>query len=50
MYRVLRAIESHGTPKLWAIAHENTHKRENDVFLVMYLKHVRVLWALKIAL
>jgi hypothetical protein len=29
-----------GTPKLWAIAHENGHKRKNDEFLVMPLKHV----------
>jgi hypothetical protein len=29
-----------GTPKLWAIAHENGHKRKNDEFLVMSLKHV----------
>jgi hypothetical protein len=28
------------TPKLWAIAHENGHKRKNDDFLVMPLKHV----------
>jgi hypothetical protein len=29
-----------GTPKLWAIAHKNGHKRKNDEFLVMSLKHV----------
>jgi hypothetical protein len=29
-----------GTPKLWAIAHENGPKRQNDEFLVMPLKHV----------
>jgi hypothetical protein len=29
-----------GTPKLWAIAHENSHKRKYDKFLVMPLKHV----------
>jgi fatty-acid desaturase len=29
-----------GTPKLWAIAHENGHKRKNDEFVVMPLKHV----------
>jgi hypothetical protein len=28
------------TPKLWAISHENGHKRKNDEFLVMPLKHV----------
>jgi hypothetical protein len=28
------------TLKLWAIAHENGHKRKNDEFLVMPLKHV----------
>jgi fatty-acid desaturase len=29
-----------GTPKLWAIAHENGHKRKNNKFLVMPLKHI----------
>jgi hypothetical protein len=29
-----------GTPKLWAIAHENVPKCKNDEFLVMPLKHV----------
>jgi hypothetical protein len=29
-----------GTPKLWAIAHENGHKCKNDEFVVMPLKHV----------
>jgi hypothetical protein len=29
-----------GTPKLLAITHENGHKRKNDEFLVMSLKHV----------
>jgi hypothetical protein len=28
-----------GTPKLWAIDHENGHKHKNDEFLVMSLKH-----------
>jgi hypothetical protein len=29
-----------GNPKLWEIAHENSHKRKNEEFLVMPLKHV----------
>jgi hypothetical protein len=29
-----------GTLKQWAIAHENGHKRKNDEFSVMPLKHV----------
>jgi hypothetical protein len=29
-----------GTPKLWAIALENGHKRKTDEFLVMSLEHV----------
>jgi glucose/arabinose dehydrogenase len=29
------------TPKLWVIAHEKGHKRKNDEFLVMSLKHVQ---------
>jgi hypothetical protein len=28
------------TPKLWAIAHKNSHKCKSDEFLVMSLKHV----------
>jgi hypothetical protein len=28
------------TPKLWVIAHEKGHKRQNNKFLVMSLKHV----------
>jgi hypothetical protein len=28
------------TPKLWAIAHKNSHKRKNDEFVIMPLKHV----------
>jgi hypothetical protein len=28
------------TPKQWAIAHKNGHKRKNDEFLVMPIKHV----------
>jgi hypothetical protein len=28
-----------GTPKLFAIVHKNSHKRKNDEFLVMSLKH-----------
>jgi hypothetical protein len=30
-----------GTPKLWAIAYENNHKRKNNEFFVMPLKHVQ---------
>jgi hypothetical protein len=33
-------INHPGTPKLWAIAHENGHKRKYDKFLFMPLKHV----------
>jgi hypothetical protein len=33
-------IDHPETPKLWAIAHENDHKRKNDDFVVMPLKHV----------
>jgi fatty-acid desaturase len=28
------------TPKQWAIAHKNGHKRKNDEFLVIPVKHV----------
>jgi hypothetical protein len=33
-------VNHHGTPKLRAIAHENSLKSKNDKFLVMSLKHV----------
>jgi hypothetical protein len=33
-------VNHHGTPKLWAIAHENGLKSKNDELLVMSLKHV----------
>jgi hypothetical protein len=33
-------VNHYGTPKLWAIAHENGPKSENDEFFVMPLKHV----------
>jgi hypothetical protein len=35
-----------GNPKLWAIAHRNGHKRKNDEFLVMSLKHVLIFMGL----
>jgi hypothetical protein len=31
---VMGVINHPGTPKLWAIAHENSHKRKNDEFWV----------------
>jgi hypothetical protein len=37
---VMGLVNHPGTPKLWAIDHENGHKRKNDEFLVMPLKHV----------
>jgi hypothetical protein len=37
---VMGLVNHPGTPKLWAIAHKNGHKRKNDEFLVMSLKHV----------
>jgi hypothetical protein len=37
---VMGLLNHPGTPKLWAIAHENGHKCKNDEFLVMSLKHV----------
>jgi hypothetical protein len=39
--RVIVLVNHPGTPKPWAIAHENGPKtQKNDVFLVMPLKHV----------
>jgi hypothetical protein len=37
---VMGLVSHPGTPKLWAIDHENGHKHKNDEFLVMSLKHV----------
>jgi hypothetical protein len=37
---VMGLVNHPGTPKLWAIGHENGHKRKNDEFSVMPLKHV----------
>jgi hypothetical protein len=37
---VMGFVNHPGTPKLWAIAHENGHKRKNDEFSVMPLKYV----------
>jgi hypothetical protein len=37
---VMELVNHYGTPKLWAIAHENGPKTKNDEFLVMPLKHV----------
>jgi hypothetical protein len=43
---VMGLVNYPGTPKLWAIAHENGHKRKNDEFLVMSLKHVLTIMGL----
>jgi hypothetical protein len=37
---VMGHVNHPGTPKLWLIAHENSHKRKYDEFLVMSIKHV----------
>jgi hypothetical protein len=37
---VMDLVNHPGTPKLWAIAHENGHKRKNNEFLFMPLKHI----------
>jgi hypothetical protein len=34
-------VDHPGTPKLWAMAHDNCHNRKNDEFSVMPLKHIR---------
>jgi hypothetical protein len=43
---VMDLVNHSGTPKLWAIAHENGLKRKKDVFLVMPLKHVLIVMGL----
>jgi hypothetical protein len=37
---VVDLVNHSGTPKLWAIAHENGPKMQNDKFLVTPLKNV----------
>jgi hypothetical protein len=37
---VMDPVNQPGTPKLWEIAYENNHKRKNNEFFVMPLKHV----------
>jgi hypothetical protein len=39
---VIGLVNRPGTPKLWAIAHENGHKHKNDEFWDMPLKQ----WAI----
>src|SRR4051812_46077521 len=38
-----------GTPILWGINHENSHKRKKNEFLVITLKHVNRLGTLKLS-
>jgi hypothetical protein len=38
---VMCLVNHIGTPKLWAIAHENGHKRKNDEFFIIPLKNVQ---------
>jgi hypothetical protein len=37
---VMDLVNHSGTPKLWAISHENGPKTQDDKILVMPLKHV----------
>jgi hypothetical protein len=36
---VMGLVNHPGTPKLWAIAHKNGHKRKNDEFFVIPLQN-----------
>jgi hypothetical protein len=38
---VMGLVSHPGTLKLWAIAHENGHKRKNDEFFIIPLKNVQ---------
>jgi hypothetical protein len=38
---VMGLVNHPGTPKLWAIAHKNGHKRKNDEFFVIPLQNVQ---------
>jgi hypothetical protein len=38
---VMGLVNHTGTPKLWAIAHENGHKRKNDEFSIIPLKNIQ---------
>jgi hypothetical protein len=37
---VIDLVNHPGTPKLWAIAHENGHKSKNDEFFIIPLENV----------
>jgi hypothetical protein len=38
---VMGLVNHTGTPKLWAIAHENGHKRKNEEFFIIPLENVQ---------
>jgi hypothetical protein len=38
---VIDLVNHPGTTKLWAIVHENGHKRKNDEFFIIPLKNVQ---------
>jgi hypothetical protein len=38
---VMGLVNHPGTPKLWAIAHKNGHKRKNNEFFVIPLQNVQ---------
>jgi hypothetical protein len=39
---VMGLVNHPRTQKLWAIAHENGHKRKNDEFFIIPLKNVHI--------
>jgi hypothetical protein len=43
---VMDLVNHSGTPKLWAISHENGPKMQNDKFLVTPLKNVLIVMGL----
>jgi hypothetical protein len=38
---VMGLVNHTGTPKLWAIAHENGHKHKNDEFSIIPLENIQ---------
>jgi hypothetical protein len=40
---IMGLVNHPGTQKLWAIAHENRHKRKNDEFFIIPLKNVQTI-------
>jgi hypothetical protein len=41
--KIIDTFETYQTPKLWAIFHENGHKRKNDEFFVIPVSNIQTI-------